>query len=68
MKHILLQKIFKYKKRETLSIPAGYEFDSFLGAWVSVHDKSLLLVNGTDFIGQGSKKCDIETGEDQKGQ
>lgn len=67
MKHILLQKAFIYKKTKVITAPLGFEFDCFLGAWVSVSDKSL-LVNHRDFPGRGTKKCDIETGEDMKGQ
>lgn len=67
MKHILLQKAFTYKKREKITAPTGYEFDCFLGAWISISDKSL-LVNHKDFPGYGTKKNDIETGEDMKGQ
>lgn len=67
MKHILLQKALTYKKREKMSEPVGYEFDCFFGAWISISDKSL-LVNSKDFPGRGTKKCDVETGEDMKGQ
>lgn len=67
MKHILLQKAFTYKKSKKLTAPIGYEFDNFLGAWISVSDRSL-LVNHKDFPGRGTKKNDIETGEDMKGQ
>lgn len=67
MKHILLQKAFIYKKREKITPPIGYEFNCFLGAWVSISDKSL-LVNHENFPWKGTKKNDIETGEDQKGQ
>lgn len=55
MKHILFQKAFTYKKREKITAPIGYEFDCFLGVWVSVYDKSL-LVNHKDFPGRGTKK------------
>ncbi len=67
MKHILLQKALKYKKRKTIDAPKLYTFDSLLGAWTSSVDKSL-LINSANFAALGTKKEDIETGEDQKGE
>lgn len=67
MKHILLQKALKYKRRRPIQKPKGYIFDVSLGAWVNNIDKSL-LIQSTNFPAQGTKKEDIETGEDHKGQ
>jgi hypothetical protein len=67
MKHILLQKALKYKKRKKIEAPIGYIFDSILGAWINRIDNSL-LINSTNFPALGTKKEDIETGEDQKGE
>lgn len=56
------------KKKTVINIPEGYFFDKHLGAWVSAKSQKE-LVNHKDFPGGGgTKKCDIETGEDQKGQ
>ncbi len=67
MKHILLQKALKYRKRKTIEAPRGYTFDSLLGAWINIIDKSL-LIQSPNFPALGTKKEDIETGEDQKGE
>ncbi len=67
MKHILLNRAFTYKKRKEIDPPKDFIYDSFLGAWVDKIDKKLLVL-AKDFRGQGTKKCDVETGEDNKGQ
>ncbi|MCO5267437.1 MAG: hypothetical protein M9897_00900 [Brumimicrobium sp.] len=67
MKHILLQKALKYKQRKRIEDPKGFSFNSLLGAWVSNIDKSFLIF-AKDFKALGTKKEDVETGEDQKGQ
>lgn len=67
MKHILLRKAIVYKTRKNIHPPKDYVYDFNLGAWVN-KISGLLLVNSDDYIGQGTKKLDIETGEDNKGQ
>jgi len=67
MKHILLQKALKYKKRKKIEAPKGYVFNSQLGAWIDSSDQSL-LIQSPNFLALGTKKEDIETGEDQKGE
>lgn len=67
MKHILLQKALKYKQRKAIEEPKGFSFDSLLGAWINNLDKSFLIF-AHNFKALGTKKEDVETGEDQKGQ
>ena len=67
MKHILLQKSLKYKKRKEIEEPKGFSFDSLIGAWINNIDKTF-LIQSKGFKALGTKKEDIETGEDQKGQ
>ena len=67
MKHILLQKAFNSKKRKEIKEPEGYFFDNILGAWKSEVDNTL-LINSANYPARGTKKEDIETGEDHKGQ
>lgn len=67
MKHILLQKALKYKKRKEIEEPKGFSFDSLMGAWINNTDKSFLILS-KGFKALGTKKEDIETGEDQKGE
>ncbi len=67
MKHILLQKALKYKKRTKIEEPKGFLFDSLFGAWINIKNKTL-LIQAADFKALGTKKEDIETGEDRKGE
>ena len=67
MKHILLQKALIYKKRKEIEEPKGFSFNSLIGAWIDNADKTF-LIQSKGFKALGTKKEDIETGEDQKGQ
>ncbi len=67
MKHILLQKALKYKRRKEVEAPKGFSFDSLLDAWTNNSDKTF-LIEAIGFKALASKKEDVETGEDQKGQ
>lgn len=66
MNHPLLSQLIKFKKRKTISTPSGYVYNNELGFWESCIDGSLLVTNPL-FASIGSKKEDIETGEDNKG-
>jgi len=67
MKHILLQEAFIYRKRKALSAPAGFVYNKSAGAWFSEVTYDALVKN-SQFPSIGTKKEDIETGEDHKGQ
>jgi hypothetical protein len=67
MQHILLQKAFNYKKRKKFEAPKGYSFDNKLGAWKDNLNHNL-LIHASNFPILGTKKHDIETGEDCKGE
>lgn len=67
MDHILLTNAFVYKKKSQSPVPAGFHFDKQLGAWVSDADNFPMVLDPFH-KGTSTKKCDIETGEDQKGQ
>jgi hypothetical protein len=67
MEHILLQKAFNFKKKKIIESPEGYLFDNILGAWIDKNN-NMLLIQSSSYPAIGSKKEDIETGEDQKGQ
>jgi hypothetical protein len=64
--HILIQ----YAKRKPYSqnpeMPEGSTFDSKKGYWTS--DNVPLVSPGSEYGALVSKKCDQETGEDQKGE
>jgi hypothetical protein len=67
MRHILLNRAFTYNKRKDITPPENYRYDNVLGAWINKIDDNLLIL-AKDFKGQSTKKLDIETGEDNKGQ
>lgn len=64
MDHILI----KYAKRKPFAdlpkMPKGAIYDKEKGYWV-INDSPLTAT--ADFQKQQTKKCDLETGEDQKG-
>lgn len=67
MKHLLLQTAFLYKKRGPLEFIKGFNYNRTLGAWLSnIDDK--LLIHHSEYPAVASKKFDVETGEDHKGQ
>lgn len=67
MKHILFQKALSYKRRKEVVLPENYEYNYTLGAWINTIDNSL-LISSQNFKASATKKFDIETGEDHKGQ
>lgn len=69
MSHILLNQIIPFKKN-VLDNPTGYKYHIKSGWWVADLDETEVLVK-SDKPGRpirGTKKQDVETGEDQKGQ
>ncbi|WP_143011019.1 hypothetical protein [Siphonobacter aquaeclarae] len=67
MKHILLENAISYNTENSVHIPQGYRYDCEKNAWYS-SENNCYLVHHRDFPRIGTKKNDIETGEDQKGQ
>lgn len=67
MAHILFKKYFVYRKRKEIKAPEGFIYDKLLGAWIDEKNNSPLVLH-KDFPLNGTKKQDVETGEDQKGQ
>lgn len=67
MKHILLNKALTFKKRKDIKPPEKYKYSFILGAWINKIDNTLLIF-AKDFKAQSTKKFDVETGEDHKGQ
>lgn len=67
MQHLLLQKSKRYSDPQTISVSNDYVFDSKKGYWV---DKcgDFPMMKGPNPPISTSKKCDRETGEDQKGE
>lgn len=65
-KHLLLTYATRRKYAEVPNLPAEATYDTRLGYWCL---QGLPLVKTQGFISHSaSKKCDQETGEDQKGE
>jgi hypothetical protein len=66
--HILLQKVSTYNRKK-LKDPEGCEYDELIGGWI-VNETNEYLVKSSDpkKPKPGTKKEDIETGEDLKGE
>lgn len=65
--HLLLEKAYIYPVEKTYPKMEGCEFDGKKGYWV-ISDSGVPLILHNEIIGPRTKKCDIETGEDQKGE
>jgi hypothetical protein len=63
--HILIGKAKKYKKGDNNSLK-DFNYDIQAGHWKSMDGQ--LLISCTNFLRPQSKKNDIETGEDRKGE
>jgi hypothetical protein len=66
-KHILLKYALTYKRFTGSLAPEGCHYDPSVGAWL-VSDTGRLLVETPERPKPTTKKFDIETGEDQKGE
>lgn len=68
MKHVLLKRASTYPRVDSRSIePPGCHYDARIGAWIKDSDGEL-FINSPNREGPRTKKEDIETGEDQKGE
>jgi hypothetical protein len=66
LKHILLQSARAYPRSGALS-PDGWRYDTKVGAWISPITGRFMVHEPTS-SGCGTKKADLETGEDAKGE
>ncbi|WP_454920027.1 hypothetical protein [Abiotrophia defectiva] len=64
-KHIILEKANLYKV-PTLHQNNRFTFNESIGCWMDENGDAMILYKDSD-LGQ-TKKCDVETGEDQKGE
>lgn len=64
--HVLLQHAKRKPFSTTPDMPVGASFDHKKGYWVK--DGKELVTQGSKYGAMVSKKCDQETGEDQKGE
>lgn len=65
--HILIEKTKKYSIPEQNPIPKGCTYNEQKGFWVE-NSSNNAMMKIDDPQKPTTKKCDIETGEDQKGE
>ncbi|MBR0413749.1 MAG: hypothetical protein IJI67_01600 [Clostridia bacterium] len=66
-KHIIIEKSKKYVLTNQELVPAGCSYNSKGGFWVD-DSSNIAMMRSLNFELAATKKCDIETGEDQKGE
>lgn len=67
--HFLVKKAFVYRKKRQLKDPENCKYDNILGLWLWGTDQQCLVKsNNPQRPRPGTKKEDIETGEDLKGE
>ena len=66
MSHILLERAFIYPKPLTIKDPDNCKYDEVSGYWKDSNGNAAII--SESFRAGETKKCDIETGEDQKGE
>ena len=68
MSHILIEKAFKYNiPKQTEKLFEEYKYDDLKGYWINIANGNPLMTENVDFKPR-TKKEDIETGEDRKGE
>ena len=66
-RHFLLRTASSARRRNTSAVPRDCIYDPVLGAWI-LEGTTTLLVETPQRVLPATKKNDIETGEDQKGE
>lgn len=68
MSHILIEKAFKYNiPKQNEKLFEAYKYDDLKGYWINISNGNPLMNENVDFKPR-TKKEDIETGEDRKGE
>jgi len=67
MSHILIEKMHRYKTEGQQRDPEGYKYDATRGYWLG-KASGTPLVSDENVRKPVTKKADIETGEDKKGE
>lgn len=65
--HILLEKAYVYENISAELTPTGCSYDRYSGLWRIDSTGDVMMVGNYAQKPQ-TKKCDVETGEDQKGE
>ena len=67
MQEHLLIKLAKRKPfHQSPEMPSGSSYNHMRGLWIK--NENPLISHNSEFGVQATKKCDMETGEDQKGE
>lgn len=69
MENVLVKNVKLFGNTGNADALSDFKYDAKLGAWISELDGSV-MVKGSDVRrpSPGTKKCDVETGEDMKGE
>ena len=67
MNHLLIEKAFRYQISDTQDDISNNVYDSTKGFWVNC-ESGIASIDDPNFRAPRSKKADIETGEDKKGE
>ena len=67
MSHILIERMHRYKTDSQPRAPEGYKYDATKGYWLSKANGNP-LVSDKNVRKPVTKKADVETGEDKKGE
>lgn len=65
--HILLERAFIYPSPKVAFYPDGCIYDEKKGFWM-IAGSDVPYILSDNAVQQMTKKCDVETGEDQKGE
>ena len=68
--HIIMDMLYQFEEKKRNIIPSNYIYDFKKGVWVNgtSNEQYLMSIDNPDKLSVGTKKCDQETGEDQKGE
>jgi hypothetical protein len=66
-KHILIENTFVYPEPNSVSMPENYDYNFQKGYWMEA-DTGIPMMQSNSPRTPQTKKADIETGEDQKGE
>ncbi|MCB5196918.1 hypothetical protein [Deefgea salmonis] len=64
--HLLIRLAKRKPYHQTPEMPEGSFFNNTRGLWIK--NNNPLIQHSSEFGVQATKKCDLETGEDQKGE
>lgn len=64
--HLLIKLSTRKPYLQTPKMPKGSQFDHNRGVWMKNNHE--LINHDSEYGIQATKKCDVETGEDQKGE